>query len=102
MGLTFAPLRLCVRFFFVFFACMVVPGRRFPPPPYPLPISLIFRAEMLLHELFFERDQPEINEPEKNNRRNDEPEAFNGEKASNGDEKKSEIHGIPGNSIGSG
>ena len=56
------------------------------PTPHSLPIGVIFLTEMLLHEPFFERDQPEINDPEKENRRNNKPEALHGEEASNGDE----------------
>jgi hypothetical protein len=56
------------------------------PTPYPLPIGVILRTEMLLHELFFEGDQPEINKPEKNDRRSNEPEGFYSQKAPDGNE----------------
>ena len=56
------------------------------PTPDSLPIRIVLRAEMVLHELFFERNQPEIDEPEKKNRRNNEPERFHSEEAAEGDE----------------
>jgi hypothetical protein len=56
------------------------------PTPYPLPISLILRTEMLLHELFFEWDKSKVYYAEKENWRNDEPKRFDREEASDGDE----------------
>ena len=59
---------------------------RLQPTPYPLPIGVILRTEMLPHELFFKGDQPEINKPEKNDRRSNEPEGFYSQKAPDGNE----------------
>jgi hypothetical protein len=49
------------------------------PTAHPLPVGIVFRPEVFLEELFFERDQPKVDYPEKKNRRNEEPKRFDGE-----------------------